>query len=92
MNTDPIGDAVAQAYTITSLDQRRTVADEFDQGRTHNLNAYADLLQISSDALLLASLLEAEHPAVCNGAGRPKHNNFGKLLKEINAYKPVDNQ
>lgn len=89
-NDDPMGDNVAFAFTSTSRDQRILIAEEFEAGKNHTLYAYANLLRLSEDGLLLASLLDTEHPAVCFEGGKPKHTNYGKLLTLVHAYVPVD--
>lgn len=78
------GDQVAEAFKVTSIDQRRYVFENPEKRFP-----YAELLNISSDALLVASFLENEHPSVCLGA-RPRSQNFDILLKLALSYEPVD--
>lgn len=90
---DPLGDEVALAYSQTTVDQRKQVAEDWDQGERRKHVVFSDLLGIDPDGLLVASLLDAEHPSICNARGMPKASEYGKLHKMILAYTPppVDN-
>lgn len=81
-----LGNAVAQAFYMTTQEQRRNVNTSPELRFT-----YADLLKIDSDALLLASYLENEHPSVCNGS-IPKSKDWYTLLKLALTHRPVDRQ
>jgi hypothetical protein len=70
---------------MTTKDQRIAVADKWTLRFP-----YADLLNISPDGLLIASLLEAEHPAIVDERSRPKAKEFGAMLKLALAYSSVD--
>ena len=88
---DPFGDEVAQAFVMTTQAQREEVVSQWRRGRDY-YGPYVELLGISSMALLLASLLEAEDLSVCLPNGKPRRNHYGKLLDLlITCGKPVEN-
>lgn len=94
---DHFGDEVVWAWARTTAPQRRMVFEDWTQGQaTYHLKV-AGLLHLIPDALLLASLLEHEHPSVCFPNGRPKTKHYGQLARLMQAWavdnsaKPVDN-
>lgn len=88
---DPLGDEVALAYFHTTAPQRAQVAEDWVHGDQIKHKRFAELLGIDPDGLLLASLLDAEHPSICAPNGRPMGANYGVLFKKVLAYKPVHN-
>lgn len=90
-DTDPFGDLVVEAWRMTTPDQRGMCVEDYTHGRgTYHLKV-AVLLYLDPEALLLAAMLDAEHPSVCNPNGRPKDTHFGRLRDKMKAWKPVDN-
>ena len=78
--TDTFGDAVALAFSVTTDDQRGQVARNYMLKERPLYQEYAKLLHIDPDALLIASLLDVEYPAICKPSGAPRSTNFGELL------------
>lgn len=89
-----VGIEVSQAFVMTTPEQRRAVAEDYNHPNRHRSLAieYANLLHISPDGLLIAALLDTEDAVVCHPGGRPKDKSFEALLKMALAHKPVHNQ
>ena len=93
---DPFGEEVALAYTMTTHEQRQAVAEDWESGKRELHKIYAGLLNINPDGLLIASLLQSEHPSVCKPSGKPHSKSFTELLNMTitpvdKSGKPVDN-
>jgi hypothetical protein len=81
----PLDEEVNKAFQLTTIEQRRTVSTNWRMR-----HPYAALLHLSPDALLIASLLDNEHPAICTPRGYPVTTDYQKMLKKIYAYSSVD--
>lgn len=86
---DPFGDEVVTAFVMTSLEQRERVYEDWTAGRQVIYRHYADLLRIDCNALLLASLLQFNHPSVIGPRG-PLAKRYD-LLMDLALAHPVDN-
>lgn len=87
---DPLGEEVAYSFIATTAEKRSDVVRHWDGGDPTWHEQYADSIGIDGDGLLVASLLEAEHPSVCLPTGKPRRKNYGQLLKLAKAYRAVD--
>jgi len=92
MDKDLFGNQVVEAFAKTNKEQREAVAENLAGPARHYWKAYAALLKIDADALLVASLLEVEHESVCTPRGLPKFKSYTKLrpLALKYALRPVD--
>lgn len=79
--TDKFGDDVTTAYAMTTADQRGQVARNYLHNERPLHTEFAGLLRINADALLIASLLDVEYPAICKPSGAPRSTNYGELLE-----------